>query len=216
MTDCKTTDLSNVTLAVLAGGRGERMGRPKAWLKLEQRPILDWLLGRMHWPGPTMLVTAPAVVHPPGWKLFDQEVVDPVDGMGPLRGILTGLGQLRTPMAAFVTVDMPGVERGALEWLVEAMGNRPGCRGVMCGVSGGGERRVEPFPSVFRADAAEIIGERVAAGRLSLQGLCLDPRFCAVDAPSDWAPTMWANLNTPGDVAAFEAQMAARRVEGGE
>ena len=54
----------------------------------------------MQWPGPTLLVTAPAVAHPPAADLFDREAVDPVDGLGPLRGVLTALGALLYPKSS--------------------------------------------------------------------------------------------------------------------
>jgi molybdopterin-guanine dinucleotide biosynthesis protein A len=216
MSASPSIDLSNVTLAILAGGRGDRMGLPKAWLELEQRPILDWLLTRMQWLGPTMLVTAPSAMHPPGCQLFDREVVDPSDGLGPLRGILTALTHLLTPTVAIVTVDMPGVAPAVLVWLVESLAVRPQCRGVMCRVSRGAPERIEPFPSVFRADAAGFIAKRVDSGRLSVQGLCSDQDFCALDAPAEWSTNTWANLNTPADVAAFEAKCAVRSPERGQ
>ena len=51
--------LRDVTLAVLAGGKGERMGMAKDALEIDGRPILRHLLDRARWPGPTLLVTAP-------------------------------------------------------------------------------------------------------------------------------------------------------------
>lgn len=185
------------------------MGVPKARLQLAGRPILGWLLERMQWPGPTMLVTAPAVVHPPGYELFDREVVDPTDGLGPLRGMLTALKQLPTPMAVIVTVDMPGVVPSMLSWLVESLAAKPHCDGVMCRVKTG----VEPFPSAFRAAAAEIIATRLDAGRRSVQDLCSDNAFSALETPTDWPAEAWINLNTRADLAAFEATHAIQTPE---
>ena len=149
MTMLRPIDLSNVTLAVLAGGSGSRMGVPKARMQLLGKPILEWVLKRMDWPGPTMLVSAPAVVHPPGFEFFDREVVDPIDGLGPLQGILTALNHLSTPLSAVVTVDMPHVIPSVLAWLVDYLALRPLCNGVMCRVKAGVAERIEPFPSVL-------------------------------------------------------------------
>jgi molybdopterin-guanine dinucleotide biosynthesis protein A len=77
---------AEVTLAILAGGRGERMGKAKALLRIGNQPILTYLLERFAWRGPTMLVSSPGREHPPGAEEFDVEVVDPVEGMGPVRG----------------------------------------------------------------------------------------------------------------------------------
>ena len=38
-----------------------------------------------------MLVTAPGFERPPGFERFGREVVDPIAGIGPLRGVLTAI-----------------------------------------------------------------------------------------------------------------------------
>ena len=181
------------------------MGLPKAWLRLEGRPILGWLMRMIKWPGPTLLVSAPGVVHPPGWELFDAEVADPADGGGPLRGVLTTLQRSLTPMAVVVTVDMPCVAPSALVWLAETLSARPLCGGVMCRVTAGDVEHIEPFPSAWRAHAAGEISRRLEAGRRSVHDLCGDPAFPALRAPAEWPAETWTNLNTPADLAAFES-----------
>ena len=42
------------------------MGVRKETLRIGGKPILTWLLERIEWPGPTILVTAPGHDHPPG------------------------------------------------------------------------------------------------------------------------------------------------------
>ncbi len=93
------------------------MGAPKGVLALDGRPILERLLDRLDWPGPTLLVTAPGREHPPGWRLFTNEATDPVAGEGPLRGILNGLEHASTEEVVVVPVDMPNVTRAPLAWL---------------------------------------------------------------------------------------------------
>src|SRR3954467_7419583 len=106
-------DPRDVALAVLAGGAGSRMGGPKAWLEVGGRPILEHLLDRFAWPGPTLLVTAPGLERPPGHERFTIEATDSVPGGGPLQGILTALRALRAPLPSrsvvVTTVDMPRV-----------------------------------------------------------------------------------------------------------
>ena len=51
--------MRDVTLAILAGGEGSRMGYPKAELASHGRAILPVLLECFQWEGPTLLVTAP-------------------------------------------------------------------------------------------------------------------------------------------------------------
>jgi hypothetical protein len=45
------TQLSQTTLAILAGGGGTRMGRAKGLLEIRGKPILEYLLERFDWPG---------------------------------------------------------------------------------------------------------------------------------------------------------------------
>src|SRR5688572_12817975 len=97
----------DATLCILAGGESRRMGRPKAELLVRGRPILAHVLQQLEWKGPTMLVTSPAHRSPSGCELFDREVVDPVAGQGPLRGVLTALQHVTTSIAIISTVDMP-------------------------------------------------------------------------------------------------------------
>ncbi len=210
-TSLQPPDMKQVTLAVLAGGQGSRMGMPKALLQLDSKPILRWLLDRWRWPGPTMLVSAPSVLHPPGCELFDREVADPVEGLGPLRGVLTALTHLSTPLVAITTVDMPGVNRALLTHIVESLAARPDCDGAMCRVRTTTDERIEPFPAAFRSSASQQIAQRLEAGQRSVRGVCAESAFCVMDFPEDTPTEMWINLNTQADLAAFEAINAAQK-----
>ena len=105
------------TLAVLAGGAGSRMGQPKALLRIDGRPILEFILNQTAWRGPTLLVTSPTCEHPPGCEAFDREVTDPVADQGPLRGLLTALQGCRTQRLILISVDMPQIADAQLAWL---------------------------------------------------------------------------------------------------
>ena len=199
---------TDVTLAVLAGGRGARMGRPKGLLTVGGRPVLAHLLDRLAWPGPTLLVTAPGREHPPAWDRFDREATDPTADQGPLRGVLTAVESATTPVVVIVTVDMPGVTPAAVAWMVGQLGDG---RGLLLDRGG----QIEPFPLVVRPALAEAIRARLAAGRRSVHGLSAEPGVTVRPAPADWPASAWANLNTPADWAAFEAASLTRRGEAG-
>jgi len=198
-------DPSSATLAILAGGQGSRMGGPKGEIRIGGQPILSYLLDRFSWPGPTLLVTAPGREHPPAWERFDREVVDPVSDQGPLRGILTALENLKTPLLLVATLDMPGVQRSQLLWLLDEMRKSPKRLGLMLRRSEG--KTIEPFPSVFRTDARDTINRRIQSGRLSVQKLVEEKSFETVVAPASWDPQIWANLNVPADLTNFTNSM---------
>jgi molybdenum cofactor guanylyltransferase len=191
--------MTNVTLAILAGGAGSRMGAPKAELRVGEEPILAYLLRRFAWDGPTMLVTAPGRERPTGHELLAREVVDPVPGQGPLRGVLTALENAATDVVIIATVDMPGVGGEQLRWLVGELSRRADALGVM---TRRGEA-VEPFPCAMRRDGRDALAREIAADRRSVRRLCERSEFVAVDAPREWGERVWANLNRPEDLEGF-------------
>jgi molybdopterin-guanine dinucleotide biosynthesis protein A len=178
------------------------MGRPKSHLTLAGRPVLHYLHRRFAWPGPTLLITAPGNQHPPGHDLFDAEATDPVPDEGPLRGVLTALEHATTPVVAVTTVDMPGVTAAQFRWLSERLQGLA----VMCSCGTVDEKgRVEPFPSVFDvARAKEVVSRRLARGQRSVQALRDEPGVSVFPAPAAWPAEVWANLNHPADLDAFE------------
>lgn len=198
--------MAEMTLAVLAGGEGSRMGMAKGLLRIAGSPILGYLLEQFAWPGPTMLVTAPGREHPPGWERFQRECVDPVAGMGPLRGVLTTLENTTTEWVALATVDMPAIGKEQLETLAEMV--QAGDLGAMFRrfVPRDDEIRIEPFPLLVAMRAAAAIRTRMDARALSVAGLQDEPGFVVHDAPKAWGEAVWANLNRPADLASFLAR----------
>jgi molybdopterin-guanine dinucleotide biosynthesis protein A len=198
-----TQPTDRVTLAVLAGGEGSRMGLPKALLEVAGRPVLTHLLEKVDWPGPTVLVTSPGRQRPPGADGFDVEASDPVAGEGPLRGIHTALLHLTTELLIAMPVDMLGVERGHLQWFAERLAQRQDALGVM----GLRDKRIEPLPCALRRGAVELIGQRLTRGDRSLQRLTSDPRIATVDT-TELPPTIWVNANTPAEWARVTESLA--------
>ena len=194
---------ASTTLAILAGGEGSRMGKPKSLLTMGGRPILDYLVDRFTWPGPTLLVTAPGNEHPPGHERFAREVTDPVAGEGPLRGLLTALEACDTPMVVVTTVDMPLVSVAHIHFLMNSLEAIPDCFGVMSRREINGEAQVEPFPSVYRAQARDAVAKNLIAGRRSVHALARQEGFSLLDAPPDWPSDTWLNLNHPQDLIDF-------------
>ena len=192
--------MTDVTLAILAGGEGSRMGLPKGQLRIGDEPILAYLLRRIAWTGPTLLVTAPGREHPPGWERFDREVMDPAAGQGPLRGVLTALENATTSIVAVTTVDMPNVRGAHLQWLAAQLHDAPNTTALMLRR----EAEVEPFPAAYRASAAGAICAQLDANRLSVRALTGQAGFDTVPAPREWDEhALWTNLNRPEELAAF-------------
>ncbi len=199
--------MKQTTLAILAGGAGSRMGTPKGNLRVNGKPILDWILDRLQWPGPTLLVTAPGVTDPPGHERFDRQAVDPVAGMGPLRGVLTALEHCSTERLCVGTVDMPCIIPAMFDTLIAGLKSRPSVDGIMFRTRFAGGPNIEPFPSAFRTRAKDELVRRLGTGRRSVHGLCDQESYIATETPPACGPVMWTNLNRPGDLAAAQAEL---------
>ena len=206
------TARKNVTLAVLAGGEGSRMGRPKAQLTIGGAPILAWLLGRWQWDGPTLLVTAPGREKPPGSDRFDREVTDSVGGQGPLRGLATALSAARTPMLVVATCDMPLVEARQFDALGDELVRRRErswmimTRRVVEADVAAGEGEIEPFPCAIQRAARKAVEGHLGGGARSVHSLASLAGVDVVIRP-DWAPDTYTNLNRPEEFEAFQRRI---------
>jgi molybdopterin-guanine dinucleotide biosynthesis protein A len=198
--------VNDATLAILAGGEGSRMGKPKGLLTINRVPILDFLLDRFAWTGPTMLITAPGREHPPGWQRFTRECVDPVARLGPLRGILTALEHAKTEIVVVATVDMPNVSSAQLDWIGGILFSGGETVGVMTQRNISGQGQIEPFPSGFRTTAIDILRTRLDKGARSVYTLKDQAGFTVVSAPANWPESVWVNLNNPEEFDTFVAQ----------
>ena len=194
---------TDITLAVIAGGQGRRMGGPKVLLRVGDQSILAWLLGKLNWPGPTLLVTAPSTGQTPDSERFDAHAVDPTDDEGPLRGLLTAMEYTTSERTIAIPVDMPNLDREKLLWLADQL--RPDMSGIMCR---NGKGEIEPFPCVLRRNATTVIAERLKSGRRSLHRLCEETGFEAIQVP--WPADSWVNLNEPTDLEAFQKRNEPR------
>src|SRR5919106_2131401 len=95
---------------VLAGGRSSRMGRPKAALEWHGSTLLHRttsLLARTVG-GPVLVVAAPGQ-DLPELPPRVEVIADPVEGLGPMQGLATGLAALheRAPVAFVCSTDLP-------------------------------------------------------------------------------------------------------------
>jgi molybdopterin-guanine dinucleotide biosynthesis protein A len=194
----------NTTLAILAGGEGSRMGRPKSLLTLGGKPILSHILGEARWNGPTMLVTSPGRQFPPAAGEFSFEVSDPVADQGPMRGVLTALQHSVTDQVVVSAVDMPSTGSEIFSWLARELSARPHADAVMIERKWQGDHIVEPLPAAFRKSAQTLLEQRLAEGKRSLYPLAHSPGVEVLLAADNWIPELWTNLNSPGDLAKWK------------
>lgn len=178
-----------VHIAILAGGKSERMGVDKATLPMGSGTLLAHIASHAAETGSAVLVVGRE--SPVGWPLPSVRFLpDQVAGRGPLGGLLAALAHAGEPVLA-IACDMPRLTTAALAWLIDQAGARP----LESGLAVRNEGLVEPLFSVYMPSLIPTIEARIDTGRLSLNGLIADSGFDYVDAPADVVPAL-LNVNS--------------------
>ena len=179
------------TALVLAGGRGSRLGSDdKAAITIAGTSTLDHLIGSLPDLVPVVVVGAER----PTRRLVTFRREWPIHG-GPVAGIASGLGAVRTPVTALLAVDMPWAGGLAAQLIAEFKS----CdSAALVPVDGSGFR--QPLCAVVRTEAlrAALLELGDPYGR-SLRDLLmlLDVR----ERPLDEAEMGWVDdIDTPDDL----------------
>jgi iron complex transport system ATP-binding protein len=91
-----------IEVCILAGGRSQRMGQPKAALKLDGLPLIEW---------------SKRIARGAGfpYRVIDQDIGE---SRGPISGIETALKTTRAQAVVFLSCDMPFVRSSTLRNLI--------------------------------------------------------------------------------------------------
>ncbi len=190
-----------VTLAVLAGGESRRMGRNKALLPLQGRPLILHIIERLYSLADEVLIVArkPTPYESLGYPV----VVDRYPGAGPLAGLHAALSAARGEWVMLVACDMPLVQPGVFAFLLSL---RSGVDVVMPRVGG----REEPLHALYRREACLPAVERaLAAGKHRLIAFLPRVRVRYVEEGElrrvDPGLQSFQNVNTPEEWEAVRA-----------
>lgn len=209
---------------VLAGGRSSRMGEPKAALEWHGSTLLYRTVSVLARTvtGPVLVVRAPGQqlpTLPPGVQVVD----DPVEGLGPLQGIATGLAAVADrASAAFVcSTDMPFLHPAFIRRVLRGLSMSGSAAGpdVVLPIARGFP---QPLAAAYRTALAELAAKLIADGRLRPAMLFEE---CGVARPEDAELLADAdlarldpgldsvvNVNAPKDYAAARSRPAAEIV----
>jgi molybdopterin-guanine dinucleotide biosynthesis protein A len=184
-----------VTLLVLNGGAGRRMGRDKAAIDaggspLGSRPVA--LLAAM--------VDEVIVAGRPLPGVDARCVADAVPGAGPLAGIVAGLEAASGDVVVVVACDMPEVRPELVALLVAGLRGAPGVTAAVCRSS----RGLEPLPLAVRRDAAPQLRAALDEGIRALHEM-IERVSRVIILPEEWRAAdpegvSFENWNRPDDV----------------
>jgi molybdopterin-guanine dinucleotide biosynthesis protein A len=155
--DAAPLSVSPAIVAVLAGGRGERIGGAKPTRELAGRPLIDYPLAAARAAGLEAIVVAKRDSELPS-GLAEPLIVEPDEPRHPLCGALAALEHAAqaSPEAVLVLVgcDMPFLTGALLGWLAAAL--EPA---ILLEADG----RVQPLPARCSAADAPLLREGLAA-----------------------------------------------------
>ncbi len=197
----------SVAVVLLAGGRGTRMGSPKAWLPIEGETFLA-RVARLAGPlaDELIIVGSPGqrlpVVEQPGCVRVD----DSRPGQGPLGGILSGLEASSAPLALVLACDLPFFHLGVGRRLLELVRGYEIAVPVVDG-------QPHSLHAVYRRSLVEQMGARLDAGQRRVLDLLKGTRVREVSLRelSDLDPggRSWRNINTPAEYREALAELRA-------
>ncbi|HLL00529.1 MAG TPA: molybdenum cofactor guanylyltransferase [Myxococcaceae bacterium] len=188
--------VTDVTLAVVAGGQGRRLsGVPKGLLTLQGRTVLERLLELAPLFADVLLV---ANTPEPYARFGLRTVADVVPDRGAPGGVHAAMTAARTGWVLAVACDMPFVSPAAVRVLLEA--RAPELDAVCFTVAG----RVEPLLAVYRTALWEPWGEALRQHNPSLRALlaACRARLLPEEALRAVDPQLRSlvNVNTPEDL----------------
>lgn len=191
-------------IAILAGGRAERLGGDKAGALLGGRPLISYPLAAARGSGHEAVVVAKADTPLP--DLGERVLREPDEPSHPLCGIVAALGEAGDRPLVALACDMPLVTAELLAWIAAIAEPL-----AMPRVDG----RLQPLlgrydPSLLpRLERSLLAGDRPLAETVAALGPReIGPRELARFGDPE---RLLANVNTAAELRAAEALVAGRR-----
>ena len=196
-----------LTVALQAGGTSRRMGRDKARVLLDGRPLITHVLERAAPLGDEVIVTTNA---PRAYAFLGgvRLVADEQPGAGALAGLRTALRAASHERLLVLACDLPFVCVPLIEHLLRAA---PAADVVVPRWRG----ELEPLQAVYRRSCLAAVERALAEGRRRMIDFHADVRVHVVEedvvARLDPQGLTFFNINTPADLQTAERLLAETR-----
>jgi molybdopterin-guanine dinucleotide biosynthesis protein A len=172
------------------------MGRDKAWLEIDGRPMIQRVIEELRQVTPTISIIA----NDPEYNRLGLPVLaDLNSGIGPLEAIRVALAASLAPCVLLVACDLPFVTAPLFEFLLDRV------EGRAAAVPLNSDGRLEPLCAVYSTEALEPVTELIRTGERKVS-LLLDrvrARLIPFEDLSQLtgAERFFINVNTPEDYA---------------
>lgn len=184
-------DRHDICGAILAGGRGQRMGAAdKGLLPFLGRPLISHVIERLRPQVGSIIVSANR--HPDGYAQWGFPVVSDRDRgfAGPLAGIARVLEEVTAPYVLVAPCDMPFLPSCLAKTLMAALTAHGGEAAVARG-----EGRLQPLCILLKRGVEQDLIRYRESGGAKVRDWVLGLRHCVVDFPG--RPEAFCNINTP-------------------
>jgi len=181
---------------LLAGGKSTRMGRDKAAVVFEDRPLWERQLATLAALQPRELFISGR----PDGPYIDcgtELIADLHPGCGPLSGLEAACWRMQTPLLCLLAIDLPWMTPAFLERLVK-MAIQDG-RGI---VPRNGDY-FEPLAAIYPRAILSLVGEHLRHGDHSMQRLiqrAVDLDLMIVYPLLEDERPLFRNVNAPADL----------------
>jgi molybdopterin-guanine dinucleotide biosynthesis protein A len=190
----------DLCVVLLAGGESRRMGRNKAMIPLQGRPMISRLAGEAGRLTDQILISANET------QLYDSfglpVVPDIYKGQGPLAGLHAAMSHSERPLLLALACDLPAVTEPFLRLLVRVA---EGYDAVIPVTSDG---RPHPLCAVYRRSCLIAIERNLHAGVNKITNVLKNSSLninWLPEGPKNFLVQDVCNLNTPEDLALFLA-----------
>ena len=180
------------TAIVLAGGASRRMGKNKALLPINGRPMIEHVCAQLRNQFDQILVSADEAEK---YAFLEWDIVrDRVPGWGPLMGMASALERSANDLNFVVACDTPDIEMPfARHLLFEA-------KGYDAVVPRTGERLLEPLFAVYRKTVLRVMRDLLTAGERRIRPVLDHCKVKYIEWPNSKRPQ---NLNTLEEYKAY-------------
>lgn len=196
------TNSAKISVAVLAGGRSQRMGFDKAFLEYEGMTFIERITEEMLKISNEILVVIGHKKREEFESVLADRVIiinDEYEIDNPVGGILSACGYLSSPYAAFLACDLPLLKMGVIRFLYESALTHSAA--IPMWENGD----IEPLCAVYSVHEVETAGReairRQKIGCRNLISFLSDVRYVSTSVLRGYDPELLSFLNINDKVA---------------
>lgn len=188
--------MTDISAAVMAGGRSRRMGRDKAWIEFEGQPLIARVIAVLREVADEVLIVANDDRYA---ELGPRVVADRFPDGGALGGIATGVGAAAHELVLVAACDMPFTSAATWRLLLE---RAEGADAVVPRIRG----EYETLHALYSKRCLPAMDSALASGRMRVISFFQDVDVHEVGEADlrrvDPELRSFINLNTPEELVA--------------